>query len=193
MLCDEAMPKHSRFLKSQLLLDGGKLQGSFFHRSVVLICEHNAEGAFGVVLNRPTSLLFSSVVERELPARLTDEKLFGGGPVSAESVCYLFCPTSHASPTVLEDIALGHDLDELLELAGQWPPLHPVRLFQGYAGWAPGQLEDEIARDAWLIHPASSDLVFFNPPEQLWRHILRMRPGWKDRLLADAPDDLSWN
>jgi len=65
-------------------------------------------------------------------------------------------------------------------------------MFAGYAGWSPGQLEDEIKRKAWLTHPASLELVFDTSPEELWRKILS-RKGWKHRLLSQMPEDPSLN
>lgn len=187
------MPNRHNSLKGQLLLDGGALAGSYFHQSVVLVCEHNAEGAFGVVLNRPLDTRLDSVLDCDLPERLADEKLFGGGPVSPKAVCFLFARMNPEAEGVLEDLALGHDMEELAEQAKRWPAEHRLRIFQGYAGWAPGQLDDEINRDAWITHPATTDLVFFHPPQHLWRHILRTRPGWRDRLLAESPDDITRN
>jgi putative transcriptional regulator len=72
------------------------------------------------------------------------------------------------------------------------PTTQKIKIFAGYAGWSPGQLEDELKRDAWLTHPATIDLVFDCDPNQLWQKILRQK-GWKYRLLADMPEDLSMN
>jgi putative transcriptional regulator len=65
-------------------------------------------------------------------------------------------------------------------------------VFAGYAGWSPGQLDDEMKREAWLTHPASIELVFSSDAGELWKTILRQK-GWKYRLLSDTPEDLSWN
>jgi putative transcriptional regulator len=67
-----------------------------------------------------------------------------------------------------------------------------VKIFAGYAGWSPGQLDDEMKRHTWMTHPASLELVFHSQPGQLWQMILREK-GWKYKLIADAPDDPSWN
>ena len=67
-----------------------------------------------------------------------------------------------------------------------------MKVFAGYAGWSPGQLDDEMKRDTWMIHPASLELVFHPEAEQLWQVIIRQK-GWKYRLLSEAPEDPSWN
>jgi putative transcriptional regulator len=187
------MPAGHPSLKGQLLLDGGKLRGSYFHRSVVLICEHNSEGAFGLVLNRPSEVKLADVLNRKLPESIRGDTLFGGGPVQPSALSYLHGDPLLAVATVLPNLSLGHDLDALIEIGEGWSPTRRLRVFAGYAGWSPGQLDDEMRREAWLTHPATDDLVFFMPSEELWRHILRTRNRWPERLLADAPDDLSVN
>jgi putative transcriptional regulator len=88
---------------------------------------------------------------------------------------------------------VGHSLETLVELGESFSTTQRVRLFAGYAGWSPGQLEDEIKRKAWVTHPASLDLVFHAESKGLWRQILRQKEDWRFRLLAELPDDLSWN
>ena len=83
-------------------------------------------------------------------------------------------------------------LDDLVELGESFSTTQQVRIFAGYAGWSPGQLDEELKRDAWLTHPSSIDLVFNTKPDDLWQMILRQK-GWKYRLLSQTPEDLSWN
>jgi putative transcriptional regulator len=188
-------PKNRPFqsLKGQLLLDGGGLQGSYFNRTVVLLCEHNPEGALGLVLNRPSENRLEDVLSTELPPKLREETLFGGGPVQPAALSYLHSDPGLLNGNVMENLSIGHDLDELVSIGESWSPSLHLRVFAGYAGWAPGQLDDEMRRNAWLTHPADIDLVFHLPPEDLWKFILRKRPKWEERLLADAPDDISFN
>jgi len=93
----------------------------------------------------------------------------------------------------MPNLALGHSLDELIELGESFSPVKKVRMFAGYAGWSPGQLEAELRQKAWVTCPATLELVFETPPEQLWQTVLRTKGGWKNRLLAQMPEDLSWN
>ena len=93
---------------------------------------------------------------------------------------------------VLPNLNLGHSLDDLTEIGQSFSTTQQVRIFAGYAGWSPGQLDEEMKRDSWLAHPASVDLVFNAKPEELWQTILRQK-GWKYRLLSHTPEDLSWN
>ena len=185
--------KSTKFLKGQLLLDSGQLGGSFFQRTVVLICQHNAEGAFGLVLNRSLGKTAGELIVANLPDTLKDSPLFLGGPVQPGALSYLHTDSFIPEADVLPNLSLGHSLDELLEMGESFSATKKVRLFAGYAGWSPGQLEGEMRRKAWLTFPASLELVFETPPEQLWQKILADKGGWKNKLLAQMPDDLSLN
>ena len=186
------MPSSHKSLKGQLLLDGGKLRGSFFHRTVVLICQHDAEGAFGLVLNRPTNSTVGEMIVADLADRLKTQTLYLGGPVQPAAMSYLHADTYLPQANVIPNLSLGHALDDLTELAASFSPTQQVRIFAGYAGWSPGQLDDEMKRDTWMTHPGSLDLVFHPRPEEVWKMILRDK-GFKYRLVAEAPDDLSSN
>jgi putative transcriptional regulator len=186
------MPEADKFLKGQLLLDSGQLRGSFFQRTVVLICQHDAEGAFGLVLNRATGSKAGELIVADLPDNLKASPLFLGGPVQRSALSFLHTDAFIPNANVLPNLSLGHSLDTLVELAESFSPTQKLKLFAGYAGWSPGQLEDEMKRKAWLTHPASLDLVFETDPEQLWQKILRQK-GWQYRLLAQMPEDLSLN
>ncbi len=88
---------------------------------------------------------------------------------------------------------MGHSLDELVEVGESFSKSKKVKMFAGYAGWSPGQLESEMKRKSWLTFPASLELVFETPPDQLWQKILKSKGGWKNKLLSQMPDDLSLN
>ena len=186
------MPEAQQFLKGQLLLDSGQLSGSFFQRTVVLICQHDAEGAFGLVLNRTSGSKVGEMVVADLPEALKEHPLYLGGPVQTSALSFLHTDAFVSEANVLPNLSVGHSLDALVEFGESFSPTRKIKLFAGYAGWSPGQLEDEMKRKAWLTHPASLDLVFDVPPDQLWKNILNQK-GWRYKLLAQAPDDLSMN
>ena len=185
-----AQPKIS--LKGQFLLDSGQLQGSFFQRTVVLVCQHDAEGAFGLVLNRPTGNKAGEMISGELPDALKNCPLYEGGPVQPTALSYLHSDLFLPDGNVIANLNLGHSLETLIEIADSFSPTNKVKLFAGYAGWSPGQLDDEMKRKAWLTHPASLELVFDTDPAEMWARILRQKGG-QYRLLAQAPEDLSSN
>jgi putative transcriptional regulator len=191
-----------KFLKGQLLLDSGQLNGSFFQRTVLLICEHNAEGAFGLVLNRSAGNKVGEVIIADLPDALKESPLYLGGPVQPTALSYLhsdnFIPDGNLSicdgeGNIFPNLNLGHSLDDLVEIGESFSPTKKVKMFAGYAGWSPGQLEDEMKRKSWLTFPASLELVFDTAPETLWQKILKSKGGWRNKLLSQMPDNLSWN
>jgi putative transcriptional regulator len=186
------MAGSEEFLKGQLLLDSGQLGGSYFQRTVVLICQHDAEGAFGLVLNRATGSKVGEMIVAELPESLKVCPLYMGGPVQASALSYLHSDAFIPDGNVMANLSLGHSLDTLIEIGESFSPTRKIRLFAGYAGWSPGQLEDEMKRKAWLSHPASLDLVFDAEPGKLWQKILRQKGG-QYKLLAQMPEDLSLN
>ena len=186
------MPEKDRFLKGQLLLDSGQLRGSFFQRTVVLICQHDAEGAFGLVLNRATGSNVGEMIVADLPDDLKARPLYVGGPVQPSARSFLHSDSCIPDANVIPNLSLGHSLDSLLEIGESLSPTRKLKLFAGYAGWSPGQLEDEMKRKAWLTHPASLELVFDTAGDELWQTILRGK-GWKYKLLSQMPEDLSSN
>lgn len=187
------MSENGKFLKGQLLLDSGQLGGSFFQHTVILICQHDSEGAFGLVLNRSLGKTVGEMVVADLPDTLKEAPLFLGGPVQPSALSFLHTDNFIPDADVMPNLALGHSLDDLVDVGESFSPTKKVRLFAGYAGWSPGQLEQEMKRKSWLTFPASLELVFDTPPEQLWPKILKSKGGWKNRLLAQTPDDLSMN
>lgn len=186
------MAEKDTFLKGQLLLDSGQLSGSFFQHTVVLICQHDAEGAFGLVLNRAMGKSVSDMIVADLPEALKECSLYLGGPVQPSALSFLHSDALLPDANVMPNLSLSHSIDELVELGEAFSPTRKLKMFAGYAGWSPGQLENEMKHKAWLTHPASLELVFDTAPEQLWQGILRLKGG-KYRLLAQSPEDLSSN
>ncbi len=179
-------------LKGQLLLDGGKLAGSFFHRTVVLVCEHDSDGAFGLVLNRTTGKNIGDALAADLRDHLKREELFLGGPVQPTALSYLHSDSFIPDANVMPNLSLGHSLEELVDLGENFSPAQQLKVFAGYAGWSSGQLDEEMKRGSWLTHPAKLEHVFDPDPATLWKRIVRTK-GWDYKLLAEGPEDISWN
>lgn len=165
-----------------------------FRRTVVLLCEHGEEGSFGLILNRPLTLCLGEVLDGFLgdAGRLP---LTLGGPVQPNTLHFVhaygdaFGPAISLTPT----LSWGGDFDQLTKhLHDPDADRSQLRLFLGYAGWSPGQLEAELADDDWLITPVRPTDVFTGHPETLWRDVLR-RMGGEYALLANFPDDPRMN
>jgi putative transcriptional regulator len=187
------MAEKMKSLQGMFLLDSGQLGGSFFQRSVVLVCRHDAAGAFGLILNRNTGNHVGEMIVADLPETLKKSPLFLGGPVQPTALSFLHTDEYIADADVMPNLSLGHSLDELVEIGESFSPTKKVKLFAGYAGWSPGQLESELKSRAWLTFPASIEMVFETPADKLWPEILRKKGGWKNKLLAQMPENPSLN
>ncbi len=177
-------------LRGQLLIAGSGLLEPNFRRTVVLIGEHNEDGALGVVLNRPTDLAVDEAVPPLAGVAGGGATVFIGGPVRPTEVVLLaeFEETGHADLPVLGSI--GFLVGEVE--ADVVTAIRRARVFAGYAGWGPGQLEQELEESAWILEPAMPADVFAEEPGNLWSAVLR-RKGGEYRLLATMPLDPSLN
>ena len=178
-------------LRGQLLIAGAALVDPNFARSVVLIADHDEEGALGVILNRPLPVLVRDVAPPLSSLVDGDASLFQGGPVQPQAAVVLaeFERVEDAGLIAFDSIGfLIGEVDE--DVAGR---LHRARVFAGYAGWGPGQLEAELEEEGgWIVEPALSSDLFTDEPESLWSSVLR-RKGGQYALLATLPRDPSMN
>ena len=177
-------------LRGQLLIASPALLDPNFRRTVVLVTEHNEHGAAGLVLNRPSPAAVAEVVPVLEPLVEDGEPVWLGGPVQPEAVLVVgeFLDPDDAAVPLFDGLGFPslEDPEEVL------PATTRRRVFAGYAGWAAGQLENEIARDDWILEPACSDDVFTETPEALWSDVLR-RKGGVYELVARMPEDPSLN
>jgi len=164
-------------LAPTLLLAMPQMLDPNFARSVVLLCKHEREGAMGLVVNRPTDTLASSLVLLEPPPkRDSGLEIWVGGPVEPQRGWLLL----GSDPGTEESMAIGGGLylsasaDMLRRLIEDAPEDQKQRrLFLGYAGWGEGQLESELAASAWLTADVSKNLVFDTDPERMWETAIR--------------------
>jgi putative transcriptional regulator len=178
-------------LRGQLLIASPALADPNFARAVVLIGEHTEEGALGVVLNRPSETPVAEAVPDLADLVEEEDAVHVGGPVQPSAVLVLaeFDEPGERDTLVLEDVGFLSVDDDGDRVA---TALRRARVFAGYAGWGPGQLEAELAREDWIIEPADGDDVFADEPDGLWSAVLE-RKGGQYRLVARMPDDPSLN
>jgi putative transcriptional regulator len=178
-------------LSGQLLLASPTLQDPNFERTVVLVGMHSDEGAVGVVLNRPSTVTIGEAVPLLDDDADADEPVFVGGPVQPTSIVYLgeFLDPDVAGLLVLGRIGFPGPNIGLRELT---ETTERRRLFAGFAGWGPGQLDAEIEDGDWIEDPAMPGDVFTEDPETLWSSVLT-RKGGRYALVARMPPDPSVN
>jgi putative transcriptional regulator len=173
-------------LAPSLLLSMPQLIDPNFSRTVVLLCKHNEEGAFGLVVNRPLVTTGPVVIEVRAPSdviRSTTEvsehelQVWLGGPVEPQSSWILDghvgdVPAARRGMVIADGLYLSTSPDLLHELLGPSPP-DRTRLIVGYSGWGPGQLEAELEASAWLISDVTGELIFDTPSERMWEAAIR--------------------
>ena len=167
------------------LLIAAPVLHDYFRRTVVLVIEHTPDGAMGVVLNRESETLVAEAVPQLAELAAEEELVRIGGPVAPQSVVALgeFADPAEAGTQVVDSLGT---LDPDAENAS----LQRIRVYAGYTGWAPGQLDVELDQEAWLVTPAHADDPFADG--DIWSEAL-LRKGGSYRLLSTMPSDPSLN
>jgi len=177
---DDTQPdtmKTEMHLTNQFLIAMPNMADPNFEHSVTLVCEHDERGAMGVVINRPLKLHFSELLEHleiETGTLFVDHPVLSGGPVRPEVGLVLHRPQGRWSSS----LPIGTDLcltssKDILAAIGQGSGPEHAALVLGYAGWGPGQLEAELAANAWLTAPALTTIIFEATADECWQAAIR--------------------
>lgn len=172
--------------RGKLLLANGSLFGDVFRQTVILMADHDEDGAMGFVVNRPSEM----VVDRQESAEhldVVDAVVYSGGPVQQGLLTVIaeFASVEHAARLIFGAVGFL-DLEAVAPTA-----VRRARVFAGYSGWGPGQLEGELAEGSWVITEPTADLVF-GDTEEMWREALR-RMGGEYALMSTMPYDPGMN
>ena len=162
-------------LAPALLLSMPQMADPNFARTVVLLCKHNHEGAFGLIMNRPLVTTGRVVVSVDPPVSTERElEVWIGGPVEPGSSWILVGGQLEkiSGVPIVEGLSLSTSPDLLQSLLEPNPPAN-TRLIVGYSGWGPGQLEAELEESAWLLSDVDPTLLFSSPPDQMWEKAIR--------------------
>src|SRR5687767_7216517 len=174
--------------KGRLLISEPFLPDPNFERTVVLLCEHNAEGSFGFVLNKPSILKVNEVMEDMVSL---DNLVYVGGPVQQDTLHFIHRNVSVINAVeIVSNVYWGGDFENLVtlcdtkQLAGG-----DIRFFLGYSGWGPGQLESELEQDSWIVCDFVTDqLLFDTDPQNMWRKALD-NMGGRFSMYSNYPVD----
>ena len=167
-------PSAPAITKGVLLVAHPSLMDPNFRQTVVLVCEHGAEGTLGVIINRPTALSLSEALPGVSVLQGTSYVLFAGGPVQPDGILMLFRVVEAPGQLkkVLERVYLGLSREILERVITKPNPTETFRAYAGYAGWARGQLEFEMAMGSWAVVPADPSSIFDKTPETLWEELV---------------------
>ncbi len=184
---------YSQIQKGTFLIATPDIDAGIFFRGVILVCEHNPTGSFGILINKNLELdLPEEVINLDAIAN-PNVGIRAGGPVQTNQMMLLHSSEAIPDQTleVCPGVHLGGDLQFLQETLSD-PGGPEIRLCFGYTGWSTGQLEQEFLDGHWFLHPASAEHLFSVPAERLWQHLLR-EMGGKYATLSMIPEDLTLN
>ncbi len=179
-------------LKNHFLIAMPGLDDPFFERSVTYICEHNDNGAMGLIINHPVEISVEDLLAKvEIIVPLTNQQLgkpvYAGGPLARDRGFVLHTADLQWRNSIIlsDDLAITTSKDILKDI-GQGLTPNDFLLTLGYSGWEAGQLESELAENSWLIIPADNDILFRTPSNQRWQKALNKLGIEPWQLVADV-------
>ena len=187
--------KNKQYGKGSLLIANPVLPDPNFSRTVILLCNHNDQGSFGLVINRSTQLKAPDLFSDIDILRSYNAKIYMGGPVSQSMVFYLYRSSRNVIDLdeICSGVYLGSNLETLESLYLDIKnPEENIRFYLGYSGWSGGQLDGEMEQNSWLIQNANEQLVFLDSEELIWLKAVNSL-GEKYQYLTKAPVNPQWN
>jgi len=174
-----------------ILISEPSLRDFYFRQSIVLLAEHNEEGSFGVIINKPIDAQVNDVM-KDFPD--FDCPVYLGGPVKTDSIFFLHTiPDVDKSMPVLDGLYWGGDIETIREMIMNHQFTEDnIRFFVGYSGWSPNQLDREISEKSWILSNARISEVINPHPEDLWRDHLK-NLGKDYAIWANFPADPTFN
>jgi putative transcriptional regulator len=174
-------PAESNLSKGKFLVASRKLGDPRFMQTVVLLLDYAPGGAMGLIVNRPSEMKLSTLLPETEGLKARKDTVYVGGPVAINQILMLIraAKQPEESLPVLEDIFVSANsklLERMVEGAGKG---ERFRVYAGYAGWAPGQLDGEVVRGDWYVMPADSETVFEQTPAEIWPELIqRVSAQW---------------
>jgi putative transcriptional regulator len=178
--------------KGRLLASEPYLADPNFERTIILLTEHNQDGTVGFVLNKPSASLVTEVME---DIKNIQSKVYIGGPVQQDTLHFIHRnPNIEDSIEVIDGIYWGGNFDQiLLFIETKQLDISTIKFFLGYSGWSPGQLEEELNMNSWIVSDqVTQDLIFETPPEMMWKKSLQ-NLGGRFSVYSNYPVDPSMN
>lgn len=201
-----ALPTPKPAPPGRFLIATRQVQGPFFAKSVVLLIQHDRNGAMGLILNRPSITPVSELLAqqeqeknpkpkspapKEEPPR--KDTIYVGGPVDPSRVVFLVQATKPPTDSiqVLPHVYATSESEVLDQFADNRLPPDHFRAYVGYAGWGPGQLEGEIARGDWFLAPAQTEAIFDPEPQKIWERLVAEHEGVQVHLMNKREERVS--
>jgi len=187
--------KNKNYEKGSLLIANPVLPDPNFSRTVILLCDHDDQGSFGLVINRSTQLKAPDLFLNINILKSYNEKIYLGGPVS-QSMVFFLCRSPTAAgklEEVCSGVYLGSNLETLESLYSSLEnPEQDIRFYLGYSGWSGGQLAEEMEQNSWLVQRANEQFIFLDSESLIWPQAVNSL-GEKYQYLTKAPVNPQWN
>ena len=187
--------KNKNYEKGSLLIANPVLPDPNFSRTVILLCDHDEQGSFGLVINRSTQLKAPDLFLNINILKSYNEKIYLGGPVS-QSMVFFLCRSPSAAgklDEICSGVYLGSNLETLESLYSSLEnPEQDIRFYLGYSGWSGGQLAEEIEQNSWLVQRANEQFIFLDSESLIWPKAVNSL-GKKYQYLTKAPVNPQWN
>ncbi len=180
--------KDKSIKKGTLLISEPFSADQNFERSVVLICEHDQEGSFGLVLNQATNLQLSDVIKEAIYPEIP---LFLGGPIEHNTLHFIHrrADLIDGGVEIENGLFWGENFQQIIQLLNQGVlPINDIRCFLGYSGWGMAQLDFEIKKDWWMITQGNSKFIFETETKDFWKKILQ-NMGGDYKVISNYPID----
>lgn len=174
--------------KGRLLVSEPYLPDPNFERTIILLCEHNAEGSFGFVMNKPSLARLGDVMA---DLKEIDAPVFIGGPVQQDTLHYIHrLPKLEEATPVMKGIYWGGNFDQLVSLIEtKQVAASDIKFFLGYSGWSVGQIDEELREDSWIVcDKVNEELLFDIKAEAMWQYTLRSMGG-RFSVYSNYPED----
>ncbi len=177
--------------RGKLLIAEPFMGDYYFKRSVILLADHNEEGSYGIVFNKPLHVKLNDLIT-DFPK--FDAELFLGGPVKTDNLFYIHkFPEIEDSIKINEDLYWGGDIENIKELiACNKLNKSNIRFFVGYSGWSPNQLNSELRENSWVVTLTKTDILLNNPPDEIWNTLV-MELGEDYAHWINFPVNPVWN
>ncbi len=163
--------------KGKILVSEPYLPDPNFERTIILLCEHNEEGSFGFVMNKPSEAKVADIMD---DLSKLDAPAFVGGPVQQDTLHYLHrLPNLEEAVPVMEGVYWGGNFEQLLHLIDtRQVTASDIKFFLGYSGWSAGQLEEELKQSSWIVSDkVNQELLFETPADAMWQRALKAMGG----------------
>ncbi len=187
--------KNKQYGKGSLLIANPVLPDPNFSRTVILLCNHNEQGSFGLIINRSAQLKAPDLFSGINILKSYNEKIYIGGPVSQSMVFYLYRSAKDVIDLdkICSGVYLGSNLETLESLYLDIEnPGENIRFYLGYSGWSGGQLDGEMEQNSWLVQDANEQFVFLDSENLIWPKAVNSL-GEKYQYLTKAPVNPQWN